>query len=361
MRPQNVTSNNQVRRETGFRSETVKGALPYGSVVSIVLHAGFIASALIAWQNVPKIVPEEIIAVDVVSDTPSSVGAQSLPETTQVGTNTQTPSPLPQSEEVSQDQADPVADPAPAPQSQEPQSQKKAAAPPQPAAPEPLPTPAPPPPAPPVLPPPPKSPAPAPSSAELKRAPPPAKTQPTPTAKAQVKALPSPPAKAAPKAAPALAATRENRNAAPPQFDLAGATSAATGADSGGRRAPALSSRGQAGRLGQAGGGAQLTGDLEAALRAQIKDCWAEPADMSNPGRLVVVVSIDLGIDGKLMRDPILVSPSSRAGADPSLMVAIDNALRATRQCAPFNLPPDRYETWRQVRFSFDPRRMARP
>jgi hypothetical protein len=81
---------------------------------------------------------------------------------------------------------------------------------------------------------------------------------------------------------------------------------------------------------------------------------------MSNPARLQVVVSIDLGLDGRLMRDPVLVTPSSRAGADPTLLVAIDNALRATRQCAPYNLPPDRYETWRQVRFSFDPKRMAR-
>jgi hypothetical protein len=113
--------------------------------------------------------------------------------------------------------------------------------------------------------------------------------------------------------------------------------------------------------LGKAGGGVTLTGDLEAALRAQIKECWAEPADMSNPGRLLVVVSIDLSIDGRLMRNPVLVTPSSRAGADPSLLVAIDNALRATRQCAPYNLPPDRYESWKQVKFSFDPKRMQRP
>jgi hypothetical protein len=102
-----------------------------------------------------------------------------------------------------------------------------------------------------------------------------------------------------------------------------------------------------------------LTGDLEAALRAQLKDCWQEPADMSNPRSLLVVVSIDLGMDGRLMRDPVLVTPSSKAGASASLVVAIDNAVRAVRDCSPFTLPPDRYETWRQVRFSFDPRRMA--
>ena len=147
----------------------------------------------------------------------------------------------------------------------------------------------------------------------------------------------------------------------PPEFDLAAASSAASGADSGGRRAPQLSSKGQAGRQGASGGGTQLTGDLEAALRAQIKECWLEPADMSNPRSLLVEVNIELGVDGRLLRDPVLVTPSSRAGANATLAVAIDNALRAVRQCAPFNLPANRYETWRSVKFSFDPRRMSRP
>jgi hypothetical protein len=96
-------------------------------------------------------------------------------------------------------------------------------------------------------------------------------------------------------------------------------------------------------------------------LRAQLKDCWAEPADLSNAASLIVDVNIELSIDGRLVGAPILARPSSRAGASNALAVAIDNALRAVNQCAPFTLPPDRYEQWRQVRFSFDPRRMARP
>ena len=103
-----------------------------------------------------------------------------------------------------------------------------------------------------------------------------------------------------------------------------------------------------------------MTGDLEAALRAQIANCWRAPADLSNPGRLAVTVHIELAVDGRLASEPVLISPASRAGADGTLLVAIDSALRAVRQCAPFTLPADRYESWRSVNFNFDPRTMAR-
>jgi hypothetical protein len=290
---------------------------------------------LFVWQTTPRIMPEDVIAVDVVSDTPNNAGEGQSQETPVVGTQTLTPAPTPQTLEAAASDI-PAPDPTPAP-AEAPQPAAQVA---------PKPAPLPPPlPAPPIT----KSPPP-PAALSRTPTPPPKKIQPAATPKS-----PPPPAAARPGRARQEAAT-------PPEFDLAAASSAASGADSGGRRAPQLASRGKEGRQGQTGGGGnRLTGDLEAALRAQIRDCWAEPANMSNPRSLLVEVRIDLAIDGRLLRDPVLVTPSTRAGANPSLLVAIDNALRAVRQCAPYNLPPDRHETWGQVTFSFDPQRMRRP
>jgi outer membrane biosynthesis protein TonB len=321
--------------------------MPLGSAASLIIHGGILLAAFMTWQATPRIMPEDVIAVDMVSDIPSVKGENTEAETAQTGVDTPTPSPLPQTLPPSQSEPlpSPIAQPPPLQNAQAAEA-AQAAAPAAPAAPPPPPPPPPPP---------------------TKLAPAPA---PRPAPKPVPSPLPNPArqpvAKVAPQqiqskvAPPAKVGQRRESPTAPIEFDLAAASSAATGADSGGRRAPQLASRGQAGRLGKAGGGAQLTGDLEAALRSQIQPCWLEPANMADASRLLVVVSIDLGVDGSLLRDPVLVTPSSRAGASPSLVVAIDNALRAVRQCAPFNLPPDRYDSWRQVRFNFDPQRMAR-
>jgi outer membrane biosynthesis protein TonB len=339
--PMNSQSIGKMRR--GFGLDPIKSDMPVGSAASILVHGGILVAALLAWQTAPRIMPEDVIAVDMVSDTPSVVGENTTAETAQVGVDTPTPSPLPEP------LAPAPAEPVPAPTQATPSPPSEQVTPPSPAAPVP-------PPVPQLAPRPSIQPPPKPTQVQPAPAPKPApapQTKPKPAPKAQ----PQP----QPKSAPAVrAGPRPNATAPPIEFDLAAASSAATGADSGGRRSPQLASRGQAGRLGKAGGGTQLTGDLEAALRSQIQPCWLEPANMSNPGSLLVVVSIDLGIDGRLLRDPVLVTPSSRAGASPTLVVAIDNALRAVRECAPFTLPPDRYESWKQVRFNFDPRRMAR-
>ena len=336
----------------GFGLDPIKSDTPFGSAASLLIHGGILLSALWAWQVTPRIMPEDVIAVDMVSDTPSVKGENTTAETAQTGVDTAMPSPIPQTTLPAQ------AQPLPAPV-----SEPQAALPPEPARAD-IPAPASLPQAEP-LPATPRQPGPLPATPSQTPRPAP-QPAPQPAPKVLPKVLPKALTKVSPQVAPktspaARSGQRQAAATAPLEFDLAAASNAATGADSGGRRSPQLASRGQAGRLGKAGGGAQLTGDLEAALRSQIKECWLEPANMSNAASLLVVVSMDIGIDGRLQRDPILVSPSSRAGANPALVVAIDNAMRAVRDCAPYNLPPDRYDSWRQVRFNFDPRRMTAP
>jgi outer membrane biosynthesis protein TonB len=300
-----------------------------GIPAALAIHGAILTLGLLTWEAAPKIQPEDVIPVEMVSDTPSAIGPDSAAETLKTGTKTEeeqvSDNPLPENA-----QAEVI---SPSPETQ-PIEQAKSVAPPPP---PPLPTPKIPPPPPP------------PTAAK------PVQTNPN----AVAKRLPSP----APPPPPQTRARAPDTRPAPPPpplFDIAAATTAASGADSGGRRTPKLGASGQAARQGAAGGGTMLTGDLESALRSQVINCWLEPANMSNPGRLLVVVRIELAQDGRLSREPALVSPSSRAGADPTLLVAIDSALRAVRQCAPYTLPAERYETWRQVNFAFDPSKMRR-
>jgi outer membrane biosynthesis protein TonB len=347
--PTQSLSSGKFRR--GYGLDPIKSDLPLGSALSLLVHTGILLSALLAWQATPRIMPEEVVSVDVVSDTPSVVGENTVAETAQTGVETPNPSPLPQTTPSAPSEALPTPVPSAAPpqeiapaveQTEITQAPPAVATPPSPPSPPP--------------PPPQSAPAAVPTQRPLpKPAPTPA---PTPRAAAQPAPKPAPATK--PKAAPpAKTGQRQSGPATLPEFDMAAASKAASGADSGGR-SPQLASRGKAGKLGKAGGGAELTGDLEAALRAQLKRCWVPPADMSNPRQLIVVISIDLAIDGQLLRQPVLVSPASADGASQRLIVAIDNAKRAVNGCSPFNLPPDRYDSWKQVRFKFDPELMAR-
>jgi outer membrane biosynthesis protein TonB len=295
-----------------------------GVAVSAFVHAGIIALGLVLWQTPPAFTPEDVIPVAIVADTPSVIGPETEAETVRTGEET--------SELTIADSA--VADAAPA------SEPKPEVSPTPPAAPTPQPVQ--------------KAPPPKPAPASVQKA------VPTPTAPAkaspQKAALPS---QIAP-SLPSKANTKSKVQAKPePAFDFAAASAAASGANSGGRTAPKLASTGQSAKQGRAGGGTLLAGDLESALRAQIYQCWRRPADTS--ARLIVSLQIELGPDGNLVKDPKLIRPTSRAGADGKLLVAIDDAMRAVRQCAPFSLPADRHTQWRLVNFDFDARKADRP
>lgn len=140
------------------------------------------------------------------------------------------------------------------------------------------------------------------------------------------------------------------------QFDLAAATKASSGVNSGGVKTPKLSKSGIVAKGKSQGGGAKLQGDLLGALRDQVKPCWAEPADLSDPQSLKVEVKMELLPDGNLAKPPKLVYPASKSGASASVLVAIDNAMRAAKQCAPYVLPSERYAEWQSFSFNFDPK-----
>lgn len=93
------------------------------------------------------------------------------------------------------------------------------------------------------------------------------------------------------------------------------------------------------------------------ALRARIQQCWNPPAGQADAKELVVQVRIQFNQDGSLAGEPRLLT----RGASTYQQVAGESALRAIRRCAPYTfLPIAKYDAWKDVEVTFDPRDMFR-
>jgi colicin import membrane protein len=105
------------------------------------------------------------------------------------------------------------------------------------------------------------------------------------------------------------------------------------------------------------GRAASLTQSEIDALRARIQQCWNPPAGLADARDLIVVVRIRFNQDGSLSADPTL----SNSGTHPTFQVAAESALRAVRRCAPYSfMPIAKYDVWKDVEVTFDPRDMFR-
>ncbi len=92
------------------------------------------------------------------------------------------------------------------------------------------------------------------------------------------------------------------------------------------------------------------------ALRAQIQACWNPPAGAADAKDLIVTVRLQLKLDGSLHADPILLN----RGGSQFFQIAAESALRAIRRCQPYRLPAAKYQAWKDVEVTFDPRDMYR-
>ncbi|KAA5596283.1 cell envelope integrity protein TolA [Blastochloris sulfoviridis] len=109
--------------------------------------------------------------------------------------------------------------------------------------------------------------------------------------------------------------------------------------------------------LGSVTGQAQQLSQTEIdALRAQIQRCWNPQVGAAEARDLIVRVRIALNQDGSLAGQPMLVDH----GGGAYFQVAAESAMRAIRRCAPYTLPVAKYEAWRDVEVTFDPRDMFR-
>ncbi len=99
----------------------------------------------------------------------------------------------------------------------------------------------------------------------------------------------------------------------------------------------------------------QMTASELDALRARLSQCWSPPLGWTDPAEVRVVLMIYLNSDGSIGGAPqVLQAPQGRYA-----QTAPESAVRAVRRCAPYNLPPEKYEAWKEVKVTFDPTDMG--
>lgn len=91
------------------------------------------------------------------------------------------------------------------------------------------------------------------------------------------------------------------------------------------------------------------------ALRAQVAQCWSPPVGAADASQLVVKIGFGLDRNGEVTSGPTPIEyPATSFG-----LAAVESAMRAVRRCAPYNnLPADKYDAWKRVNITFDPRDM---
>ncbi len=103
--------------------------------------------------------------------------------------------------------------------------------------------------------------------------------------------------------------------------------------------------------------GPPLTGGEREGLVLAVQKCWNVPVGLQNADNLAVVIGIELNLDGKLAGAPKLLEPSGTPTG--ALKQAFEAGRRALIRCAPYDLPQDKYEQWRQIEVVFNPEKMV--
>lgn len=102
-------------------------------------------------------------------------------------------------------------------------------------------------------------------------------------------------------------------------------------------------------------GSSKLSQSEMDALRGQIQRCWNVPAGAMDAEGLKVSIQFRLDRAGAIEGRPEIISGGGSAGVERA---AAESARRAVLQCAPYNLPADKYDAWADVIVHFDPSEM---
>jgi len=123
-------------------------------------------------------------------------------------------------------------------------------------------------------------------------------------------------------------------------------------------KAEAPESKSAAARGQNAPFGARLTMSEEDALRTQLEKCWNVPFGAKDIENMSVEIFMAINPD-RTLREARVVD-EARYNSDSFYRSAADSALRAVRSslCSPFNVPPDKYDTWNTVTVTFNPKDM---
>ncbi len=93
---------------------------------------------------------------------------------------------------------------------------------------------------------------------------------------------------------------------------------------------------------------------LKGRISSRLRGCWTVPSGGGGSDTPVVTLRWRLKPDGSLDGDPQVEQPRG----DALFRIAAEAAVRAVRQCSPFDLPPEKYSTWRTITWEFDPSQM---
>jgi len=109
---------------------------------------------------------------------------------------------------------------------------------------------------------------------------------------------------------------------------------------------------------GKASASAAITGPVKSALASaisrQLKPHWTAPQGV-DADSLVTILSFDLNPDGSLAGEPHVVSQSGINDSNqPQAARHAEQAKRAVRLAAPFQLPSEYYAAWKHVKWTFD-------
>ncbi len=95
------------------------------------------------------------------------------------------------------------------------------------------------------------------------------------------------------------------------------------------------------------------------AIKLQIEQCWTVPAGARDAAELIIRIRIQLNRDGSLARSPEVLDGHKVRRRGGFQRAAAESALRAVNTCQPLrNLPVAKYDQWRDITLSFDPREM---
>ncbi|WP_028033594.1 hypothetical protein [Chelativorans sp. J32] len=91
------------------------------------------------------------------------------------------------------------------------------------------------------------------------------------------------------------------------------------------------------------------------ALKAQVQRCWNVPAGALDAENLRVSVKFKLDPSGAIEGRPEVIEGGGGSGV---ARAAAESARRAILQCAPYNLPAEKYSAWADVIMDFNPKDM---
>ena len=104
--------------------------------------------------------------------------------------------------------------------------------------------------------------------------------------------------------------------------------------------------------------GRPMTDSEKNGLRLSVEKCWN--VNVGSPAaNVTVIVSISMNPDGSVVSNSLSLK-NSQGGSDDAVQAAFQAARRAILRCQgkSYDLPKEKYDHWREIEFTFDPKKM---